>query len=560
MTEQIGKVRLDYTYYKGKDDYSDGDEVENKLLSIVQNHEEEKALQENSSWPILYHLSDMRESIVEWYPFEKDSEVLEIGSGCGAISGVLSRKVKKVTGIELSKRRSLINAHRNKDCDNLSIIVGNFKDIELNQKFDYITLIGVLEYAALYIGGEQPYRKMLLQIKKYLKPHGKIMIAIENKMGFKYLNGAKEDHVGQRFAGIEDYRFFPKVRTFSKPEMMELLDGCGLRNAKFYYPTPDYKLPDTIYSDKYMPQRGSVRIWNHNYSETRIALYNDAIMADQLCKDRVFDYFSNSFLVVVNDTNEDVRFAHYRRGCKEEYQTRTTLIYKRDASFVEKSYLRTVERKHDILKNMVEWKDLLQSEYPNIVYVDGKLSEEGTSLQYSFIEGKSLEDEVGQLVHNTKKMIKKYREIIKRYFEYQREWEEEFVITDQYKTIFGEIGVSTSEKSLKVTNLDLALQNMILKDGIVYCFDYEWIFDFPIPYEYVIYRSVVSFYNKYHMYFLKKLSRIEMLSQIGVKAENIPVYDKMETKFREHIFGDNLKENYLKNYVKPSGMIEIKGV
>ena len=39
-------------------------------------------------------------------------EVLEVGAGMGAITGALAAKAKKVDCIELSKRRSLVNAHR----------------------------------------------------------------------------------------------------------------------------------------------------------------------------------------------------------------------------------------------------------------------------------------------------------------------------------------------------------------------------------------------------------------------------------------------------------------
>jgi Dimethyladenosine transferase (rRNA methylation) len=71
--------------------------------------------------------------------------VLEIGSGCGAITGALCEKAEKVTCIELSKKRSEINAWRHKDCENLTILMGNFQEIEpaLTEKYDYITLIGV---------------------------------------------------------------------------------------------------------------------------------------------------------------------------------------------------------------------------------------------------------------------------------------------------------------------------------------------------------------------------------------------------------------------------------
>lgn len=560
MIEQIGKVKLDYTFYKGKDCYSDGDEIENSLLDIVKNKEEEIALQNNTRWPILYHLSDIRENIIDWYPFKKDSEVLEIGSGCGAISGILCRKAKHVTCIELSKRRSEINANRNKDFNNLDIIVGNFQDIKLEKKFDYITLIGVLEYAALYIDDESPYKKMLLKIRKLLKPNGKIIIAIENKMGLKYLNGAKEDHVGYRFAGIEDYRFYKNVRTFSKPELLNLLIECNLDKTTFYYPIQDYKLPDTIYSDRYLPKAGSIRTWGMNYSETRIALYNDAIMADQICRDQMFHYFSNSFLVVVNDDNNEVDFAHYRKACKKEYQTRTILNNLDGKRKICKEYLHEVSREYDILFGMAKWYRILQEEYKNVCYLPLQINEEGTAIQYDFIDGISLEEELGQYVYDIDKLIKKFRAIIKKYYKYEEGREIDFVVTDKYREIFGNNYIQTEEKSLIVTNIDMILQNLIKERGKVYCIDYEWCFDFPIPNEFLLYRTISSFYRKYNMYFLKEISRNQLLVKLGIKKTNISIYDNMENAFQEYIYGKNRETYYLKNYVKPCGMIELKGI
>ena len=43
--EKIGKVKLDDTYYSGKDLYSDG-EIEEKLLTIAQKHTEEELNQQ----------------------------------------------------------------------------------------------------------------------------------------------------------------------------------------------------------------------------------------------------------------------------------------------------------------------------------------------------------------------------------------------------------------------------------------------------------------------------------------------------------------------------------
>ena len=142
MLENIGGVIVDDEFYCGEDLYSDGG-VEARILDACKNQKQHEVLRTSNEWAVLYHLSDIRENLLEWYPFTKQDDILEIGSGCGAVTGLLSRKAKSVTCVELSRRRSLINAYRNQDCDNVTIMLGNFEDIKLSQSFDYITLIGV---------------------------------------------------------------------------------------------------------------------------------------------------------------------------------------------------------------------------------------------------------------------------------------------------------------------------------------------------------------------------------------------------------------------------------
>ena len=80
MIERIGKVIIDREYYKGKDTYSDG-AIEDYLLEVCKQNRQEEVLNQSKEWPGLYHLSDIRENILEWYPNSKDDDVLEIGSG-----------------------------------------------------------------------------------------------------------------------------------------------------------------------------------------------------------------------------------------------------------------------------------------------------------------------------------------------------------------------------------------------------------------------------------------------------------------------------------------------
>lgn len=300
--EKIGGVTLDYKWYPGEDLYSDGD-VEEELLAIAKECREEEydqVIAQRKSWPVLYHFSKIRQNIINWLPIAKDHKVLEIGSGCGALTGALAEMAGKVTCVELSKKRSLINAHRNKERDNIEILVGNYQDIEKELgKFDLITLIGVFEYAESYIGGEDPYVEMLRQAADHLDPGGQIVIAIENRIGLKYWSGFTEDHVGEYYEGLEGYPNTKGVRTFSRPALCRIIRQAGGFKTDFYYPFPDYKLPMAIYSDDYLPKPGEIRENFPNFDRERILAFSEGRVLDSLIQDGLLPQFANSFLVIL---------------------------------------------------------------------------------------------------------------------------------------------------------------------------------------------------------------------------------------------------------------------
>ena len=280
----VGKVVLDDTLYPGEDFYSDG-AVEDELLEIVSTREEKdynRIIVERRSWPILYHLSHVRENIVNWLPMNGTERVLEIGSGCGAVTGALARKAGSVTCIELSKRRSLINANRHKDMGNIEIRLGNFEQVEktLTEQYDMITLIGVLEYGGSYITANKPYQAFLETVGKHLAPDGKIVVAIENKMGMKYWAGCKEDHLGDYYRGLEGYSGVEHVRTFSRQELIQLANDAGLGRVEFFYPYPDYKFPNVIYSDDFLPGAGDLNDNMRNFDNERLATFDESKVFD----------------------------------------------------------------------------------------------------------------------------------------------------------------------------------------------------------------------------------------------------------------------------------------
>lgn len=329
MKKKIGNVVLNYKNYGGKDFYSDG-EIENRLLKIVETYPEDEfdsVITKERDWAVLYHLSDIRKNIVNRLPIQKTDTVLEIGSGCGAVTGALAEMAGHVTCVELSEKRSRINATRNRKYDNVEILLGNFQTIEPElEKYDYVTLIGVFEYGEAYINTDAPYADFLKIAKRHLKENGTLVIAIENRLGLKYWAGCREDHNGMFFEGLEGYTNTKGIRTFSKPEWENMLDGAGFQGVRFYYPYPDYKLPLQIFSDERLPRKGELNNNMNNYDRDRMELFDETKVFDTLIEDGVFPLFANSFLILASaESGTDVAFAEEMDDQKDSDEEKSFL-------------------------------------------------------------------------------------------------------------------------------------------------------------------------------------------------------------------------------------------
>src|SRR3546814_4502158 len=122
----------------------------------------------------------------------RSMRVLEVGCGCGAITRHLAENFDHVVSVEGSIERAKLARLRTRDLDTVSIICGPFQEIEFVQKFDAIFCIGVFEYPAAFIAGEDPYRAALDYFSKMLTDDGILIIAIENQFGLKYFGS--EEH------------------------------------------------------------------------------------------------------------------------------------------------------------------------------------------------------------------------------------------------------------------------------------------------------------------------------------------------------------------------------
>lgn len=243
--------------------YNDGDYHENYILDVVSKAQDCSVLSQElagyiKDWPSQYHLTSKRSNLLR--PFEKNfkgKRVLEIGCGCGAITRFIAEAGAEVFAIEGSKRRASITRNRCKDLSNVSVINCPSDKIPDIGEFDYVLLIGVLEYAQCFLGNEGQL-SLLSFCKKRLKSDGSLFVAIENQLGMKYLSGAKEDHLGIPMVGINNAYHANGVRTFGKVELIQMMKNVGFSNVEEFLPFPDYKLPTLVITPYGHQKRSSV--------------------------------------------------------------------------------------------------------------------------------------------------------------------------------------------------------------------------------------------------------------------------------------------------------------
>ena len=247
--------------------YTDGTETERQLLESVRAVSDRSVLsmeirQQIRDWPTRYHFSPRRANLLRpLLPYFEGKDVLEVGAGCGAISRFLGESGARVVALEGSGARARITAARCKGLDNVDVVADVFQSFPVEARFDVVTLIGVLEYARIFFahsGEDDPVDAMLQHARRFLRPGGVLILAIENQLGLKYFAGCLEDHVSVPMFGIQDLYSENGVVTFGKQELVTRLQASGFVSQSWFYPFPDYKLPTSVVTEDGMAAHSTV--------------------------------------------------------------------------------------------------------------------------------------------------------------------------------------------------------------------------------------------------------------------------------------------------------------
>ena len=423
-----------------------------------------------------------------------------------------------------------------KNAENMLVVSDDLGNLE--GMWDYLVVGDAFARATTKFGGQAPCQQFLKKLQTHLTPNGHIILALDNRYGLQYFAGCKERLTGQYFEGLEGYANSEGVQTFSKDAVLKMVKEAGFEGIKTYYPYPNYRYMNAMYTDEHLPSSGELTRNYCNIEEERVLLFDEARVFDGLIKEGKFQEFSNSYLFDLTmdeqEPKEELLFLKYSVERDEKYRIRTEIVRKSDGTKIVRKVPYSQEAKAHV-NQIKHWEELLRKQYePAGVLVNRcTMTEQGA--EFEFLNGKTLEavldeylqqDDYAGFIGEIKAYVQKLEEILKP---------EEFKADECFKKIFGDITFATPQKAAKLNNIDLIFPNIILNDGKWNIIDYEWTFDFAIPVKFIIHRSVNLYCGQKKQ---KSLQSYEICRMLGISEGEEKIFLEMEHRLQKYLLGN----------------------
>lgn len=411
------------------------------------------------------------------------------------------------------------------------------EEIKIKEKYDYIILIGIIPRIKEIFGKNIKLAEILKKLEKFLNDNGKFLVAVDNKFGLRYFAGNPENVLNKKFESLIGYsNEKEKIETFTKNKLQKMIDDIGYK-VNFYYPLPDYKIPNVIFSDKQLAKYNSVDKYNVYYNENSTILMNEIDVFREILKnnEEMFTFFANSFLMEISKEENPIKYKYisFNNIRKEKYR----LITKISDEYVEKQPVNPKAKQHyELVKKNIQYMN-----ETNIKTVD---IEENGKIKSKYINQENLLNNVitRALENNDEKLLNtvmnKYIEILN-----QNTYKE----SNYENTVFAKYGVNIENNSI-IENLhfqkkglwDMTFKNCFYIDGELYFFDQEWEED-NLPAEYILYRSILYTIS------LRRFINIEQWLEKYHLTQYRSLFEQLDEKIQVKVRNDVLWKFYSKN-------------
>lgn len=260
-----------------------------------------------------------------------------------------------------------------------------------------------------------------------------------------------------------------------------------------------------------------------------------------------------------------INFVKYNKTRREAFQIRTSLVEEGGIPYVEKSALTPEGTAH--IRSLGDKYKSLMEQNQRLKVAEVSVSPDGRTARFEFLKGETLSEILGREIKDGKVSVSKMEDAISMILSVKEDCMLPFHLTPEFKEVFGDL--SQADEKIKkdwtfqASNIDCLFENIMLTENGPYCLDYEWVFTFPVPVNFIKFRVLYYFYEQYKS-ILTYDSMEAFLEEFGVDGDRLPLYQEMERSFQEYVHGEN-QQIYLVNYMHethaiPDDMYEVSQI
>ena len=392
--------------------------------------------------------------------------------------------------------------------------------IGLNGRWDYIVIDDMFEKIPEIFTKNNPYQKFFKMIKQHLKINGHLIIAVNNKNVSEYFNSTKIKNI------------------FSHERMNKMLVASGFRKINTYYAYPSYKNIVSVYSDDYLPNSEELSKNMYIFNEDEMIKANDYPDYIKKLKSNFIDYtFSYIYdIQLINNKNKPHKiYTKYSIERDNKYKIKTEILKKSNGEIVVRKYPFT-EKTWEHIKNIKMWKNILGHRYSSVGILMNQCELKDDYIEFEYIDGKSLETILDEYLKDDK--IYEFEQLVKEYINVIKDkitGPGKFIKTDEFISIFGDVELNKEYTTSVINNIDLTLQNIIIKNEKWNIIDYEWVFRIMIPVDFILYRSLFLYAHNRKS---KKLHDKLIYEILGITKEEELIFQEMEHNLQLYILGN----------------------
>ena len=419
------------------------------------------------------------------------------------------------------------------------LLVGGSDSIKISdlslvtETYDFILLSNCMRLLSGFFEGDS-CDNFLEEIKKHLKKEGHVLFVVQNRIGLKYLAGFPDKT--KEFSLLESSLKIEKQNLFSKNELKKLVKQHFF-NSRFFYFYPDYKNVKEVFSDNTINKINYSSI-NNPIDKNIVTLFDEKNMNEVLMKNEASDIFANAFFVDASDGKIDNYGDYYKisNNRSDEFSIITEINI--NDNRVYKYSCNQAGRVHLIQIAVNSRKSVLRT--LTYTYID---NEERVSAE--LLKGKTLKDILDKYIEE-----KDFDSFQKKIFDFKKwirvkTYKHTYAKNEKYEKVFGNNYLKGQVDYTDGINIDILFDNVFVNDEWI-IIDPEWVFDFPIPTDFVLFRSLNNFY--FNSEIKRYYSLGEYLNYFGLSDEEISVYQKMDNHFIYNYIGTK-KIDYKANNV-----------